>query len=230
MGRPSKMRWGRYIRDSSYIKLRWEWSFAINPTLAATAKTIGFSILGNSLDFVGAANVTALANTTINVNALYAPTGLTTMLNAYSQYKVFGSALKLRFLPGSAAGAPMTNPLWVILQPLSSAAAFPNDADIAGQFPYCKRALVTPAILTSARGYTLKSYMSTRKIQGISKAEFEGTSYLGSNGVAPPVVWEWIFQCCNFGQSNLPVADALTIHVTMDFYVKFYNRQMNVTA
>lgn len=231
MGHPRKQVYRQFLADASFIKLRFEYSLSINPTVGATDKTIGFALAGNSLETITAGTtITALNNTTISQNPSYYPTGLNTMCNQYGKYKVFGSKITMRILPGSNAAAPPANPLFAYLIPVNSAATVPQNVDVLSQWPYASKRLITPALLTSPHPIIIKKYMSTRKIEGITKAEFEAAGYLATTGGSasgagiPPLVWDWVFQLNDFTATNLPTTDALCIHLSVVYYTKFYNK------
>lgn len=157
----------------------------------------------------------------------YAPAGFTEWMNQYYNYKCYGSKIEVN-VTNSVSGTAGFQPYLLMVIPfgtaLGGAAGLPSTANGWGELAstaYAKQIVPTPEFPQA----TLKSYMSSRVIDGRTKAEWEGdpnyqSLYSGLN-VLPfnEQYWGVYINSADFS-SNIPNARLV---VKLTYYVQMYN-------
>lgn len=170
-----------YMSDEVYVKLIYTTNVSITSTLGSPAF---YTFAGNSLfdpDITGVG---------------HQPLGFDQWSTFYNKYTVYGSKIKAAFcnVDGSA-GAPATENVMVGLIPTPSdvsIAAIAGAGDIVGigEFPYGH--YKAGNIVNAAPNLTLNGYMSTSKIDGISKSKVsDDDRYTAVVSASPVNMWRW---------------------------------------
>jgi len=138
----------------------------------------------------------------------------------YQYFTVFASSVSVRFMNQSSS-----NPAKVFL--------FPSNSSVPGTDPlaveeqaYSKRAYLS---LNTAVGSTLiNSYMSTKKMFGLSKLPDYALDFTGSSTQNPANVWFWnIFV---YGLSSAIPSSSIAVEFKLTYWVEFYNRAQLSTS
>lgn len=216
------MKVGRFVKDASMAKLKFEYSFVL--TLGTTTHISGFSFVGNACQpSVAAINGASLTPASLTST----PYGFPTLAALYSYLKVFGSKIQIKIMNTDNVGTAPTDIVWCTLLPTSSgqniSALF--EEDVVSALPYTKKTLIHNKPLTTKSVWNLKHYMNTRRIEGITKAEFESDNY-NSNTTTPLPAnqWNWNVLFNTFTQANFTAADKYAIHLSITYYTKWYKR------
>lgn len=174
--------------------------------------------------------------------------GWLSLARMYSLYKVYGSKVKIRIIPmGENVGADTLDyNLFTVLVPTpagTSGALTTLAADAAQTLPYAKGKdlMGIGGFNLYAKPISFKHYMNVRKLQGISKGEFESvvaasnpygaTTTVTSPLNAPTNVADWNL-CFGsyFGAWGSTVSGLrFTIHLESTYYCKFYERTLSTT-
>lgn len=218
------MKWGTFMRDTSFTKLKFVYNFSYTAA-SATAPVQGFSIPGNGLNVLPAAVNGGSLNHTPARNM---PVGNVTLGTMYNKYKIFGSSYRAEIWAQTVGGVNNNAINFLSIFPINSTGGFTFTFDQMATIPYTTKRVLSSQLATTPRGMRVKAYMSTRKIEGVTQAEFEGSNYLATTGAGtgaptnPTGLWNWYFMINNFAGGNLaPVA--MSISLTMTYYVKYYN-------
>lgn len=226
--KPTRWKVGHFYKDAAFGKFRFNYSFQM-AIPATTSNSLGVQIEGNCL----APNITAFQGTTLTpaVPAIPTPVGYKTMATLYDYYKVFGTKVKIMMINAGPAGAAASGQaMWGTLIPVSSGQLASNleAPDILANLPMSQRKLIINSINQTTKPYVWKQYISTRKIEGITKSEFEGPDYNSLTGASPTKIWNW-YLIFNSMLGNDLVAQNATFHVEMTFFAKFYRKNISPT-
>lgn len=215
------MRVGRFLKDNAFAKLRWEFSTVLN--LGTTTHISGINMLLNGVPSIAAVNGASFTPAPL----VSTPYGWATLKNLYNEGKVFGSKVVIRIMNTDSAGTAPTDVVWATLLPAASDQTLSAlyEEDIVSTLPYTKKTLIHNKPLTSKSVWKLSNYISTRKIEGITKAEFEGSSYNFTTATGVPSKQaSWFLLFNTFTQTNFTATDKYAIHVSFTMYTKFYKR------
>lgn len=170
---------------------------------STTALTFSNVFRGNSVfdpDFTGAGNQ---------------PNYFDTYASLYAKYRVVASKIECRIVNGSS-----TVPIRWSIMPSDSSTILTNVANASGN-PMCKTGICTLA--SGSRSIcTVKSYCTTARINGKTKAQINGSDqYESLVSTNPADAWFWIFQC-----EDLSIASnmAVIIDFKLTYYVRFTDK------
>ncbi len=146
------------------------------------------------------------------------PTGFDQWAAFYERYRVRGSSMTVRVRAEVDASSTIF-PMGVLL-PKTVTTLDTNYADAAGE-PYAR----TKMISNQEAGYpsTLKSYMTTTKILGLSKREAADVDYSALVGANPSKEWFWHFYIEDAITAGLNIKSKVYFEVT--YYCEFYKRK-----
>lgn len=136
----------------------------------------------------------------------------------YSKYRVYGSSIKVLARANYVAADPNKMFMLVVI-PTTYETVDTNYVDITGE-PYVK----TKVLPNSNAGYpcTIKSYMSTRKIFGVTRAQSADTDYAALNTASPSIQWYWQVVCDE--ATSAAINPDCLIYVKIMYYVEFFSR------
>lgn len=226
MKRPSRLRMGLFQKDQAFAKLRFNFSFTFSTVQAAGTAAQGFTFRGNSLTpgftAVGSGSIAAAPVRTVAV-------GNATMALMYNTFKCFGSKMKLTLIQN--VGSANENVVWMTILPTNSQQTAGNILvqDIIGSFPYTKKRLITLSSNFTSKPITCNHYMSTRKIEGVSKAEFESSDFRATMGANPTKTWLWNVIFNNFNSANID-DNIFFVHMEVTYYCRFYGKIQNAST
>lgn len=230
---PSRWKVGNFFKDCAFAKLRFEYSYQIDCVAAANAIG-GCKINGNSLVPTVQAVGSLWAVTPAAVRSH--PIGYSTMSAMYTQYKIYGSKVNFKIMNLGITNASAENgdTFWCTLIPTSSqqSASQVLTVDTISSYPHAKKRLIQWQPITTSKVWTIKHYMSTRKIEGITKAEFEDADYNAATGASPTNIWNWnlLFNTFTHGATSGTNGSNFAVHLTQTFYVKFYRKNYAPTT
>lgn len=203
MSRPSIRTQPTSFPDKMRVKLHYDTSYVT--TNAASLYTV-IQLRGNSLydpeTILGGAN----------------PYSFDAWSNFYNKYRVYGSAVRVTTYPTGTTNLSTTQQL-IVVPTANSSDALTATIDVATQMPYSKNNISNlykgPA--------TISSYMSTRKIHGIDKAQF-GREYFEAQVTSNPTrMWFWNIL-------NGPIVSGETCQnvykIRITYYAEFYDRKV----
>lgn len=203
-----------YMSDTTYIKFTYSTNVAMSST---TGTPSYYTFAGNSLydpDITGVG---------------HQPLGYDQWTPLYNKYTVFGSKIEVNFCNVDAVttNAPNAQNVMVGLLPTPSAVSISNIAaagDIMGmsEFPYGKYKVGN--IVDAAPRLTLKGYLSTAKIDGVTKSKVnDDPNYTGLYNSNPTNMWRW-----NIGIQATDKASSVggRLLVKITYYAKLLDRQI----
>lgn len=224
---------GLFCKDAALAKLRYVFStdlqFAANAGVNACG---GIGVDGNCLQNVtgaiGGVGITLGPSTPYTTT----PLGLKTYQLQYQYGRIYASKCKITLVPISSAGALNDRPYLACLVPVPSGtpASYVENYDAMTAFPYAKSKVLMPGANAVKPTY-FKKFMTTRKIEGISKAEEEDTDYNFQNSPSfgsPSKIWQWYLLFNNFTGATTASVQNFSLHIEMTYYVKFYRRYVNI--
>lgn len=144
------------------------------------------------------------------------PSGYDQLSLLYTQYRVYGSKIKVELMPGGASGG---NYLHFALYP-STNPSTNISTDHAGEQPYAKTLMLG---VNSLSIRTLKNFQSTKRQIGMNAIdqELDLSSPVSSN---PIKEWYWVLDYGTIdGLTN--IANGY-IKATIEYYVEFFDRQL----
>nr|WAE42160.1 MAG: capsid protein [Cressdnaviricota sp.] len=227
--RLSRWRVKRYQPDVATAKLTFEQSFRLqltNGALPSGTTPQGFAVAGNAaqptLQALNGAVITSSAPRTT-------PVGWVVLSETYGQYKVYGSKQKITLMNTDIGSANNTNIWWMAgPAPSGQTASELYQPDIIASYPYWKKRIVQYTPNSTTKMYTMKHYVSTRKIEGIARAEMEDTDYSAPTTAASPTkIWYHYNLFNNFINTNLTANQFYDVHLSWTGYYKFYRRTLN---
>lgn len=142
----------------------------------------------------------------------------------YNKYTCFGSKITVEILNISGATAGAQN-IQATLMPLASrvATSVPQsvtDINVLYEYPYCQHK--EGNIVGGASRLKFKSYMSTAKIDGVSKQKIAiDDNYTALISADPVNEWKWMIAAQTADQSSGVTLKAI---VTITYYVKMFDR------
>lgn len=137
----------------------------------------------------------------------------------YNYYRVRACKIQAVYIPTSAATSTQNIIVIVPVTDLSGAQGQNMPALI--QYPYCKKTYTNGNAAGSK--FTITSYMSTKKIWGVSRSAIVDDQDFGAPTTANPQrEWDWLVRIA-------PLDSAVTItgfiDLTVTFYTEFYGRK-----
>lgn len=138
----------------------------------------------------------------------------------YERFRCRGSSFKINFVNTNS-----TIPMIVGFYPYPDTITGTNDLDDAMSQPYSKFSLVGTAAGTS-RSNILKSYMSTKKVYGLTNID-DAAAYVGltgGTGTGDDPANEWVWSLY-FGAADGAGNPTLMGLVDITYYIEFFDRK-----
>lgn len=131
----------------------------------------------------------------------------------YQKYKVVASTCRVTATNYNAAASAV-----IVLTPSSEIITI-TSYPVAMEQPYAKRTELLPVSTRQGSQSTVKSAMTTRKMLGLSSAQFASEDYSASTGSNPASIWYW-----NISAFDI-VEVSVRLVVDLEYRVIFYDRQ-----
>lgn len=148
----------------------------------------------------------------------FQPAGFDQWAAFYNRYRVHASSILVKARDNQTSDGNPFNML--LIMPKNDTTPETNYVDAACE-PYAKKRFLP----TKDAGYplTVKHYMTTRKIRGISKAAAEDQDYQASISANPLREWYWHIYAQNVNASV--VSQDVKVYIELTYYCTFMDRR-----
>lgn len=131
----------------------------------------------------------------------------------YSKYKVISSSCRVTASNYNASAAAV-----LVLLPSSEIVTITSYA-IAMEQPYARRTELLPVSTRQGVQSTVGSSITTKRMLGLSAAQFAGEEYSALTGASPASLWYWNIAAFDIN------AVSVRLLVDLDFKILFYDRR-----